>query len=545
LIQTVAYFLGGIGVFFAGMTMLSSSLRGLLSDKFRVLLARWAGVRIKTAGISIFAGAVSQSIPVLSQILSSHVSVGTIDVREALIVTFWAHIGACLIVLLALVDLNTGIVILMGVAGLVYSFDSNQKRRTGSLAIFGLALLFLGLAMVKNGCDDLLRIHCVADIATMGLESYIAAFFIGALTAALCNSFPAATILGITLACNGVCTPEQAVIFIYGAALGGMASTLFAAQKFQGTSKQMVMANILITMSALFIFVPLFFVETYLDTPLVLSLVMRITHSLEFNLACVFLLFNLAPIIPLSLVSRQYVRALKRFWPPTPEEKWSQVMHLRYKTLDTPEIAIELVEQEQARLLRQLTHYFHYMRTSGVENIEDSLRTISEAFLSVSHEVRRFVGSLLEMKHGHGVTEQALSCLNRQNLLESLNDVLEDMTRVLSGMPPDSAGAQLKDVLVEGLELILLEACEASESQNPDNLDALLVMTDDKRAGMQRLRRNYLARDQGMDPKERVAALQVTGLYERAAWVLGQIALQHRHVLKKNVVKFSNLVESF
>jgi hypothetical protein len=48
-----------------------------------------------------------------------------------------------------------------------------------------------------------------------------------------------------------------------------------------------------------------------------------------------------------------------------------------------------------------------------------------------------------------------------------------------------------------------------------------------------------------MDPKERVAALQVTGLYERAAWVLGQIALQHRHVLKKNVVKFSNLVESF
>jgi hypothetical protein len=130
-------------------------------------------------------------------------------------------------------------------------------------------------------------------------------------------------------------------------------------------------------------------------------------------------------------------------------------------------------------------------------------------------------------------------------LLESLDDVLEDMTRAFDNMSPDSAGAQLKDVLVEGLELILLEACEASESQDPDNLDALLVMTDDKRAGMQRLRRNYLSRDQGMDPKERVAALQVTGLYERAAWVLGQIALQHRHILKKSVVKFSNLVEAF
>jgi phosphate:Na+ symporter len=545
LIQTVAYFLGGIGVFFAGMTMLSSSLSGLLSDKFRVLLARWAGVRTKTAGISIFAGAVCQSISVLSQILASHVSVGTIDVREALIVTFWGHIGTCLIVLLALVNLNSGIILLMGLAGLIYAFDKNQKRRTVSLAVFGLALLYLGLAMVRNGCDDLLRIHWVASIATMGLESYIAAFFIGALTAALCNSFPAATILGITLASNGVCTPEQAVIFIYGGALGGTASTLFSAQQFQGTSKQMVMANILITMSALLIFVPLFFVETYLDTPLVLSLAMRVSHNLELNLASVFFLLNLAPIVPLSLVSRQYVRVLKRFWPPTPEEQWSQVVHLRYKTLDTPEIAIELVEQEQARLLRQLTHYFHYMRAGKTQDLEDALRTIREAFLSVSQEVRRFIGSLLEMRHGHGITEQALSCLNRQSLLESLDDVLEDMTRAFDNMSPDSAGAQLKDVLVEGLELILLEACEASESQDPDNLDALLVMTDDKRAGMQRLRRNYLSRDQGMDPKERVAALQVTGLYERAAWILGQIALQHRHILKKSVVKFSNLVEAF
>jgi phosphate:Na+ symporter len=543
LVRIFAYFLGGVGVFFAGMNMLSSSLTGLLADKFRVLLARWADVRFKTAAISVLAGAVTQSVSTLSLMLSSHVSVGSVTVREALTVILWAHIGACAIVLLALVNLNSGMLMFMGLAGLGYAFDKNPRRKVLFQAVFGLAILYIGLSMIKNGCHDLLAIPWIADLQFLGLDSYLVCFVTGAVVAALCNSSPAASILGITLAYGELLVPTQAIIFIYGSALGGMASTLLVAQRFKGTAKQMVMANVLITASALLVLVPLFFIETYTRTPLIWALASRISGDLEFNLACVFILLNLAPVIPLSLVSRHYVQALKRFWPPTPEEKWSQVEHIHYRSLDTPEVAIELVEREQARLLRQLTQYFHCMRQDLRGNLEESLRTIDDAFQSVAREVWRFIASLLESQQGHTITEQALSCQNRQTLLGSLNDTLADMTRVLDGMSGTAAAAQLRDVLVEGLELILLEACEAAESQDPENLDSLLAMTDDKRAGMQRLRREYLRRDQGLDPQERVAALQVTGLYERAVWTLGQIALHHRHILKKTEIKFSNLVE--
>ena len=82
--ETLAGVLGGLGLFFGGMLLLSESLKMLTSIRLRILAASWAGSPFTALGWGAFAGFITQSMTSLTFLTVGMRQSGLITPRGAL-----------------------------------------------------------------------------------------------------------------------------------------------------------------------------------------------------------------------------------------------------------------------------------------------------------------------------------------------------------------------------------------------------------------------------------------------------------------------------
>jgi hypothetical protein len=82
-----------------------------------------------------------------------------------------------------------------------------------------------------------------------------------------------------------------------------------------------------------------------------------------------------------------------------------------------------------------------------------------------------------------------------------------------------------KNTFLEGLDFLLLAACDVFENPSSENIEYLLALTGDRSELLQKMRSRFLADNQEMTLEDRMIFLQSTSLYERAIWILGRIGI--------------------
>ena len=517
--------IGGIGVFFVGMRMISSGLKQMTSRRFRIVMARWTDKGFQGGLIGLVLGFVTQSGSAISFIVASLVGSGMIGVRQSLPVIFWANAGLGLLVVLAFLDIKVLVLFLLGVAGISIAFEKPARYRHLASTLFGVGLLFYGLYMIRTGATPLAEKEWFESLLLQGQESYIVAFMVGLVLTAISQSSTAVTILAIALTQSGLFSIEQTIMIIYGTALGSSAITWFLSTSLKGTPKQLVMAQILFNIVVLTILVPLFYLEIYGHVPLVKALMAEVSFRIEQQLVYVYVLLNLIGAIFLSFMIGPYSRILTRFWPPTQEEDWSKLQYIHDQALKDPETALTLVNKEQIRLLKRLPVYMEELRAARSGGGKPTYDTIHSAFQTVSREIDAFASDLLHYVLTRETSERVLNVQNRQSLLDSLEGCLHELTLVLDTWSDTEVGQRFKNIFVEGLDSILINACEAVESLDPADLEMLDVLTHDRSEMMQKMRGTYLSSEEGLDADERDALLRVTMLFERTVWTINRIGL--------------------
>ena len=103
------------------------------------------------------------------------------------------------------------------------------------------------------------------------------------------------------------------------------------------------------------------------------------------------------------------------------------------------------------------------------------------------------------------------------------------MTLVMDTWPGFETSRRFKHVFVEGLDTILITAAEAAASLDPVDIEMLTAITHDRSEMMHKMRQTYLASEGTLNPDERMAFLQVTGLFERVVWTINRIAVLYQN----------------
>src|SRR3546814_8318540 len=120
------------------------------SDLLRTLVARYT--RSPMLGM-LWGGAfvaVTQSGPAVTFIVVSMMRSGLISVRQSMPMIIGMNVFGGMIVLILVVDIQTAVLFLLGVAGVFYNGEARGTLGSVVGALLGIAMLFFGLDLMQD-----------------------------------------------------------------------------------------------------------------------------------------------------------------------------------------------------------------------------------------------------------------------------------------------------------------------------------------------------------------------------------------------------------
>jgi phosphate:Na+ symporter len=514
--------IGGLGIFFAGMYILSENLKKLTGRRFRQTVAAWT--RSTWAGVmwGFTTGAVVQSTSAITFIVVSMLGSGLLTVPSGLAITIGSNVGTTLLVVIATLNIHLFVLVMLGIAGLSFASARLAPARTVLLAVFGIGLVFLGLEILQDAAEPLAEMPWVHNALAGASTSIVMVFLVSMVLCFVTQSTNSVALLSITLSTAGVLSFEQCVMAIYGANVGSSGVTYVLSTGLRGRQRQVAMYQVAFNFVAAAVMLPLFYVEIDAGVPLFIALVRSMTSVPSLQLAYIHVVFNIVGGLVLLPFVGTAARLLMRLYPPPPEEDDARPRFIYDQAVQEPETALDLVALEQQRLASYLPRLMDGAREAARGGSAGIARQ-REVIDSLGASIDEFLNHLGEQPLSHSAYERLNQALNVERILEGLGETLADLARTVGETGPDPAMRRLIDNVVEGLDAVLLTLVDAMGPDGADDRMLLRQMGGDRSALMKRLREEYLASGEEMSAADKMAILTITNLAERASWLISRL----------------------
>jgi phosphate:Na+ symporter len=357
-------------------------------------------------------------------------------------------------------------------------------------------------------------------------------FLIGATLSFLVQSSLAVVVLTIALEQAGLFSLSEAIMIVYGANTGSSFLTLVLSSNLSGQSKQIAMFQTSFNFVGAIFLIPLFYLEIYGGVPLVKAVTEMMTRNGGTQIAIVNLIFNAVPGVVLFILIAPCARILQRFWLETLEEQASKPKYLHDYASNDPYTALQLIELEQARLIKIISNTFGTMRDGAKQS---QLPAYWEAFKTLSGIIRDAISDLSHHHLSTDAYEQLDAVLNLQHSLETVSAEVNSLGDKLQTMRQTAFGTRFARVAVEGVDAILLILMDVARERKAEHADQLAAITSED--GIARVRRAYLAEESELDSTGRWQLLSAANHCERLIWmfgVLGRTFMSLRAVQKRS-----------
>lgn len=504
---------GGLGLFIAGMWLLTENLKTLASRRLRRATSRWTSNRFSALTWGVLAGGVTQNITALTFIVVSILRSGLIATRTALALILGGCIGSSLLVLIVTFDVKVSALYVLGVSGVVVASERLSRYRPIAASLLGGGMLILGLVLLKDAAAPLAQQPWFREMLDGTENSLILAFMVAALLTSILQSANAVCVFGIGLASVGVISLDQAIMVLYGSSLGSAAVLYLLSAGLSGRSRQVAMYMVLYDVLTFVVLVPLLYFELYFEMPLMKALLLAIGLDLEQSLALFYILLSVLPL-PLLLASLdRSASVLERLWPSSKADALSKPRFLHDHASVDAGTSLPLVDLEQRRVLNNLSQYFEAVRQGH------SIEPLRDASRKLLNDITDFLDDLQAFHPGQGVEDQN-SMRTRQKLLAWLEDALGALCEVLA---PSPALDQFRTTIRESVDAVLLALIDAMQSDDAASWKMVTQLTGDRGQMMRNVRTRYMELDPPLKERDLIDVLLITNAVEKVFFVLSKL----------------------
>ena len=221
---SVLTLLTGIGVFIAGMNMMSEGLEKSAGRGMKALLGSISTNRFAGVATGIAATAIIQSSSATSVIVIGFVNAGIMTLVQACSIIMGANVGTTVTnALVALSGSSFDIdVFMMALAfvGVALMFIKREKIKNIGLILCGLGVLFVGLDLMSSAFKGGKEITEFFQNLFKIIEFPLLLILVGVVFTALVQSSSAATGIVIIMAGEGVIGLDSAMFIVLGATIG-------------------------------------------------------------------------------------------------------------------------------------------------------------------------------------------------------------------------------------------------------------------------------------------------------------------------------------
>jgi len=342
---------GGLALFLFAMLLLTDGLKASAGGSLKRLLGQWTSTPERGVLAGMLITGIVQSSSAVTVAAIGFVNAGVLSLRQGLGVIYGTNVGTTMTGwLVSLVGFGFKIesfALPTLAVGVGVRFAARGKRAQGAgTALVGFALLFLGLAILKDAFSGLASAYGAA--AAEGNAGHWPAYFaIGFVATVLTQSSSAAIAILLTAAAGGAVGIEAAAVAVIGANLGTTSTAAIAALKATPAARRLALAHIVFNLVTGIVALALL--------PLVLHGVELLAGWLALEggpaafLALFHTTFNVLGVAIMLPLNDTLARILERLFR-SAEEDLARPQHLDATLEGTPELAAAALRQELLRM---------------------------------------------------------------------------------------------------------------------------------------------------------------------------------------------------
>ena len=382
ILEAILLLLAGVGVFIAGMNMLSDGLERSAGGGLKKMLGKISGNRFAGVGVGAGVTAIIQSSSATSVMVIGLVNAGVMTLLQATPIVMGANIGTTITgVLVALKnDYFDMLMYLLAFAGVMMGFVKNEKVKLAGLLCSGLGLIFVGLNVMSS--EDAFGSPLIEELFTdifSVINFPLLLIIVGAVFTALIQSSSAATGVVITMVGASVLPLDLALFIILGANIGTCVTALLASIGANANSKRVALIHFTFNVIGTAIFTAIIWI---LKEPVINLLVSVIPGndpmSLQMRVSFFHVIFNVTTtcfLLPFTKLLVKYSTVIIK-----DKDEQSENLTLKYvddRLLSTPPVALMQVKKE-----------IEYMLDLVEENINMSFDAMERGNLINGEKVR-------------------------------------------------------------------------------------------------------------------------------------------------------------
>jgi len=423
----VFYFLqvlGGMALFLFGVDKLSEGMEKLAGNKIQVWLDRMTNRPIKGAIFGSVATALIQSSSLLMVTIIGLVNANLMTLQQAISVMIGQEIGTTLTAQIVAFKVGDLCFLFIAVGFVLIEFVRGNGWREYGEIILGFGVLFLGMNLMSEALRVLAQAPVVAAWLMLMGRNIFAGVFAGIVTTAIIQSSSAVTGLVVAMGIGEAVTLQAAVAILLGANIGTCITGLIASLRLSEASRRTSIAQILINVLGVLLFLP--FIGPFT------TLIRSTSTLLPRQIANAHTIFNVVVSVALFPFIKQIAWLAERVVPEgATEAKPKLTAYIDERQFRIPQVALQEAFRELHRLGEMTAQMLDAARRAMLEQDMDAVQwvlTQEEEFVDpVSKLLDEFINGLLQQNLS---VRQQRRCFQVKSLItdiERVGDLTEDM----------------------------------------------------------------------------------------------------------------------
>ncbi len=418
----------GVAIFMFGMLSLEEGFQTFTGGILERILDVSTKGPIRSLGFGLVTTTLMQSSSLVSLLTITFLSAGLISLAQGIGIIFGSNIGTTTGAwLMATVGVKMDIAkfaLPMLVFGILLIFQSDRKLKAGGQILFGVSLLFLGIANMKGGFETLSQSIDLSQYAVAGLPGLLLYASIGIVATVVMQSSHAVLMLTIAALATGQVTYDNGLALAIGANVGTTITAVLGSLNANAAGRRLAGAHMIFNFGTGLIAILLIGpIKALVDVSAGWFGIAEDDYTLK--LALFHTVFNVVGVLVFMPLVGWMVRFLERVIPDkTPMEAGvEQAMFLNSAAREIPDAAVVALDQE-----------VRHLATNASEVIAASLQLPVPAIVGTvpMAEVVRAAG------HYEHVSVKELY---RTRMKGIYSEIVEFASRATSAMTPNQAEA--------------------------------------------------------------------------------------------------------
>lgn len=423
----------GVAFFLLAMNMLEAAMQQLSGRKFKLLLKKQTGSKLKAiAGGAAITGLL-QSSSVVNLLVIGMAGRGIVKMENALSLMLGANLGTTLDTwILALFGFNYNIsnVVLpvAGVAGIIMAFAlTNSKLQAWCRLLFSISFLFIALGFIKNGMEGFVK---QTDLSFYSSYPLIIFLMIGIVITSLVQSSSVTAAIALSALYSNAISVYMASAIVLGAEIGTTFKLFLASAKSPAIKKRLALANFIFNIATVAVMFPLLKPAISFITDIINiqdKLVVLVCFQTMANFFCIMI------FVPFLQPFGKFL--MKRF-----SDKDDESFYIRHVAVDNAALALDALEKETTQFFKTVIHFCRksYGLNSNEENIPSEPKFATEEYTGIKHLHGEMQAYCMKLQAVAGTEEKQRaekiisSIRNALYAAKSMGDAEEDIRQTSS-----------------------------------------------------------------------------------------------------------------